>query len=157
MASSTPHVILLEVNGGKDAERPIHTALVVTTAVTPGDLLIWSAGKVTPSTTAADTDVPTMFAVEQPFLDPRINTSPAIDTDYAVDAVARFIYPQAGDVVYGWIEGSHAAVLKGAALESSDVDGCLQAFSNGRIIAFADEDKDNSGSANPARIKVRVA
>lgn len=157
MASSTPHVILLEVNGGSHAERRIHTALVVTTAVTPGDLLIWSSGKVTPSTTAADTDVPTMFAVEQAFLDPRIATNPAIDTDYAVDTSAKFIYPQAGDVVYGWIETGHAAVVKGAALESSDVDGCLQAFTSGRIIGFADEDKDNSGGGAPARIKVRIA
>lgn len=156
MASSTPHTILLQVNGGKDAERPIHEAQVVTTAVTPGDLLLWSSGKVTPSTTAADVDCPKMFAVENPYLDPRTATSPAIDTDYAVDAVARFIYAQPGDLIYGWLE-TGANVAKGAALEPSDVDGCLQAYTNGRIIAFADEDKDNSGGGSPVRIKARVA
>jgi hypothetical protein len=156
MASSTPNTILLEVNGGPVAERRVHEAVVVTTAVTPGDLLIWSSGSITPSTTAADTDCPTIFAVENPYLDPLVATSPAIDTDYAVAAVARYVYPMAGDVVYGWLE-TGANVAKGAALESSDVDGCLQAFTSGRIIGFADEAKDNSGGGAPVRVKVRIA
>jgi hypothetical protein len=62
----------------------------------------------------------------------------------------------AGDVIYGWLE-TGANVAKGAALEPSDVDGCLQAFTNGRIIGFADEDKDNSAGGAPARIRVRIA
>lgn len=152
MASSTPNTILLKANGGGD--RTVEEAEVVTTAVTPGDLLIWSSGKVTPSTTAADTDNPTMFAVENPYLDPAIATNPAIDTTYATGAIARFIYPQRGDVIYGWLEDG-ASVSKGAALEASQDDGCLQAFTSGRIHCFADEDKAASGAR--ARIRVRIA
>lgn len=153
MASSTPNTILLKTNGGGD--RTVEEAVVVTTAITPGDLLIFGAsGQVTPSTTAADTDNPTMFAVENPYLDPTVATSPAIDTTYAVAAVARFIYPQRGDVVYGWLEDG-GNVAKGDPLEASQDDGCLQAFSSGRIHGFADEAKTASGAR--ARIRVRIA
>lgn len=155
MASSTPNTILLKANGGGD--RTVEEAIVVTTAITPGDLIMFGAsGQVTPSTTAADTDNPTMFAVENPNLDPTVATNPAIDTDYAVGAVARFIYPQRGDVVYGWLE-DEGNVAKGDPLEASETDGCLQAFSTGRIHGFADEAVNNTGGSGPVRIRVRIA
>jgi hypothetical protein len=157
MASSTPHIILLQTNGGKADERPIFEAVVHTAAVTPGDLLLLSASGVTPNTNAADVDAPKIFAIELPYLDPRISTSPASDTDYAVAAVARYIFAQPGDLVYGFIETGHAAVALGAALEASNIAGCLQAHSTGRIIGFAAEAVDNSGGGTPARIKVRIA
>jgi len=154
MSSTTPKTILLTVNGGDVAERPIVEAQVVTAAVTPGDLITWSSGKVAPNATAADTDAQIMVAVENPYLDPRTATSPAIDTDYAVDKVARFIYPQPGDVCYMWLKNA-GNVAKGAALES-DGAGALQAFASGRIVAFADEAKNNTSGA-AARLKVRIA
>jgi len=157
MASSTPHIILLQTNGGKADERPIFEAVVHTAAVTPGDLLLLSASGVTPNTNAADADAQKIFAIENPYLDPRISTSPAIDTDYAVGTVARYIFAQPGDLVYTWIETGHAAVALGAALEASNVAGCLQAHSTGRIIGYAAEAVDNSGGGTPARIKVRIA
>jgi hypothetical protein len=154
MASTTPKVILLTVNGGDTAERPVNEAQVVTAAVTPGDLLTWSSGKVTPNATAADADAQTIVAVESPYLDPRTATSPAIDTDYAVDKVARFIYPVSGDVCYMWLE-TGANVAKGAALESNGA-GALQVYTSGRIVAFANEAVNNA-SGSDARIKVRIA
>lgn len=156
MSSSTPHVILLQVNGGKADERPIFEAVVHTAAVTPGDLLLLSASGVTPNTNAADADAPKIFAVENPYLDPRTATNPAIDTDYAVAAMARYIFAQPGDLIYGWLETGDNVAL-GAALEASNVAGCLQTFTNGRIIGYAAEAKDNSGGGAPVRIKVRVA
>lgn len=158
MASATPHIILLRVNGGDREERPIIDNILVkaANAVTPGDLVIFDAGELKPNATAADVDAPSMWAVEFPYIDPRITATDAIDTDYAAGTAARFIYGQAGDVIYAWIEASHAAVLKGAPLESAS-GGDLQAYSNGRILAFADENKDNSGSGTHARIRVRLA
>lgn len=156
MAASTPKTILLEVNGGSYDDRPIHEIVVHTAAVTPGDLLLNSGSGVTPNDNAADADAEKLFAVENPYLDPRTNTDPAIDTDYAIAAIARCIYAQPGDVIYGWLETS-ANVAKGAALEASNIAGCVQAYSGGRIIAFADEAKDNSGGSGPVRIRLRIA
>jgi hypothetical protein len=157
MASSTPNTILLRVNGGDVDERPVNEAIVkAASPVTPGDLVIFDTGELKPNATAADVDAPNMWAVENPYIDPRVTTTAAIDTDYAAAATARFIYGQPGDVIYAWIEASHAAVVKGAPLESAS-GGDLQAYSTGRIVAFADENVDNSGGGSHARIRVRVA
>lgn len=155
MASTTHHTILLEVNGGDTAERPVHEALVLTTAVTPGDLITYTTGgKVIPNATAADADAQIIVAVENPYLDPRTSTSAAINTDYTDGKSARFIYPQRGDVCYMWIE-TGSDVAKGAPLESNGA-GALQAYTSGRIVAFADEAVANS-SGSDARIKARIA
>jgi hypothetical protein len=155
MASSTPNTILLKRNG-KDSDPEVLEIVVHTAAVTPGDLLLKNGSGVTPNTNAADADAQVLFAIEQPYIDPRVTTSKAIDTDYAIAAVARCIYPNRGDLLYAWLE-TGANVADGAALEASNVAGCLQAYTNGRIIAFADEAKDNSGGAGPVRIKARIA
>jgi hypothetical protein len=154
MASTTPNTILLSTNDKQD--RAVYEETVVSAAVTPGDLVIYSGAGVTPNSTAADVDAPIAFAIEFPYLDPRTTTSKAIDTDYAVAAKARIIFPQRGDEIYAWLE-TGANVARGAALEASNVAGCLQAYTSGRIIAFADEAKDNSGGGAPVRIKARIA
>lgn len=158
MASSTPKTILLEVNGGSYDERPVHDDALVLAAntITPGDLITWDTAELKPNATAADADAQVMVAVENPYLDPRTATSPAIDTDYAAAAACRYIYPQSGDLLYMWIKAGHAAVVRGAPLESAS-GGDLQAYSNGRIIGFADEAVDNSGGGSHARIRVRIA
>lgn len=157
MASLTAHTILLRVNGGDREERPIIEAIVkAASPVTPGDLVIYDTGEIKPNATAADVDAPAMFADDNVYLDTRNVTTSAIDTDYAAGETCRFRWLQAGDLVYAWIEASHAAVLKGAALESAS-GGDLQALSTGRLIGWADENKDNSGSGTHARIRVRVA
>lgn len=158
MASATPHTILLRVNGGDRDERPTveHCLVKAANAVTPGDLITFDAGEVKPNATAADVDAASMWAIESDYNDPRTVATAAIDTDYAAAAECYFIYGQTGDVIYGWIEASHAAVLKGAPLESAG-GGDLQAYSSGKILAFAEEDKDNSGSGSHARIRVRLA
>ena len=156
MASSTPHVILIRCNDINGDVRPRYEAVVHTAAVTPGDFLLKTASGVTPAGTAADVDAEILVAVETPYLDPRTATSPAIDTDYAIAAVARYIIPQRGDIVYAWLEDT-ANVAQGAALEIGTAAGSLQAYTSGRIVCFADEAVNNSSGGASARIKVRIA
>lgn len=155
MASSTPNTILVRRNS-RDAELPVYEAVVHTAAVTPGDFLLETSSGVTPAGTAADVDAEILVAVENPYLDPRTTTTAAIDTDYAIAAVARYVIPQRGDVVYAWLETA-GNVAQGAALEIGSQAGSLQAYSSGRIVAFAAEAVNNSGGGSPARIKVRIA
>lgn len=154
MASNTPNTILLKVNGG--GERPVEEYVVHTAAVTPGDFVTLGASGVTPNGSAADADAQQLIAIENPYLDPRSNANAAIDTDYAVAAYARCIWPQKGDLVYAWLEDEGNVVI-GAALEIGSDAGALQAFSTGRIVAFAAEAVNNTGGSGPVRIKVRIA
>jgi hypothetical protein len=152
MASSTPHVIVLQTNE-EGAERPICEALATTTTIKPGHLLMFSSGKLVINDDDADTDAPKMFAVENPFYK-ATTTEAAIDHAYAADETVRYIWPQAGDILYAFIETA-SDVARGAALESDGAGG-LQAWTAGRIIAFADEDKANA-TGSQARIRVRIA
>lgn len=153
MSASTPKTILLKTNGG--AERTIEEELVTDAALTPGEFVIPTATGVRPHNVAADVDAPKMVCVENPYIDPRVVSGAAIDHDYEVGEVARIIYPQAGDLVYAWLE-DEGNVAKGAALES-DGAGALQAYTSGRILAFAAEAVNNTGGSGPVRIKVRIA
>lgn len=156
MASTTPNTILLQVNGGSYAERKVHEAVVkAASPITPGDLITWDTGELKPNATAADADAQRMVAIENPWHDNLSITTVAIDTDYAAAAVCRFIYPQEGDLCYMWIEASHAAVAKGAPLESGS-GGDLQAWTSGRIIGFSDEAHAGPGGSH-GRIRVRMA
>jgi hypothetical protein len=155
MASSTPKTILLEVNG---AERPIFEKLVVTTAVTPGDLLsISTAGKVAPYNGAAGA-TNKMFALENPYA--ATSTSAAIDQDYAVGDLCRFVFAQPGDLVYAWLADSQTATI-GSPLVSTTTAGHLgvgtvdASLVEGALVGFADEAVTTSGAV--ARIKVRIA
>lgn len=154
MVSASPNTILLKVNGG--GERPIEEYVVHTAAVTPGDFVTLGASGVTPNGAAADVDAQKLVALETPYLDPRTNTSPAIDTDYAVAAYARCAWVQPGDMVYAWLE-DEGNVAVGAALEIGSDAGALQAYTSGRIVAFAAEAVNNTGGSGPVRIKVRIA
>lgn len=168
MASSTPKVILLTVNGEK---RPIFEA-VADAALTPGELVRFSSDdELQPHGTAAGLAAP-MFCVENPYTDP--GTTAAIDTDYAIATSARYIWAQPGDIIYAFLaDGENVA--KGDAL-MSDGAGALkkfvaytQAVDEGGaatytiavpdrvIVAFADQDLNNSAGGARARIKVRAA
>jgi hypothetical protein len=152
MASSTPHVIVLQTNE-EGAERPICEGLASTTTIKPGHLIKFSSGVLIINGTAADADAPLMFAVENPFYKPT-TTEAAIDHAYAAAETVRYIWAQPGDLLYAWLANS-ISVVRGAPLESDGVGG-LQAWTTGRIVAFADEIVTNALAAQ-ARIKVRVA
>lgn len=155
MAASTPSTILLKPNGGPYAERSVFEETVVSADITPGEFVIFSSGSVRPHNVAADVDAPNILAVENAYLDPRVSTSNPIDTDYAVAAKAKLIFPQTGDLCYCFLEAA-ANVAKGAPLEHNG-SGHLQAYSTGKIVAYAAEAKDNSGGGSSVRIKVWIA
>jgi len=148
MASSTPHTILLQVNG---LERPVYEKNAGDANVKPGHLLAISSGKVIPHATAKAAVVK-MVAVEHGFR----NTSGAtlnIDTGYANNDTVPFVYPQAGDLVYMVLEQGEN-VAAGALLEAAD-GGELQAYTDGYVIGAAEEAANATAAA--VRIKVRIA
>lgn len=164
MATTTSKRILLKVNG---AERPIFEAKA-NAALTPGELLAWSADdELDPHGTAGGNAQP-MFCVENPYDDD--NTVAAIDSDYALADTARYVVAQPGDEVYAFIAAGES-VAKGDPLES-DGAGALQAHTapsidesgtatttiyHRAIVGWAAEDKDNSGGGSRVRIRVSVA
>lgn len=129
---------------------PLRKEALAGGVVTPGDLLTWSAGTLIVNATAADVDAQNMVAAENDL------RGDGIDTDYASGDQVQYFVPRAGDELYMWIETGHAAVVKGAPLESAS-GGDLQAYSSGRILFFAAEDVDNSGGGTHARIQVEAA
>jgi hypothetical protein len=155
MASSTYNTILITANGG---HRPIFE-YEADEALTPGELVRFDADDELEPHGTANGVAQKVFVVENPYATG--NTSKAIDQDYALGDSARVIFGQPGDVVYAWLKaGVNAA--KGDAL-TSDGAGALQkptvdaSLLSGAIVAFADEDKDNSGGGTRVRIKARVA
>lgn len=130
---------------------PLRKEGVAGDAIIPGDLITFDAtGDVIVNATAADADAQRMVAVENDL------RGDDIDTAYAEDDQVQYVTPRQGDELYMWIEAGHAAVVKGAALESAS-GGDLQAHSTGRIVGFAAEDVDNSGGGTHARIQVEAA
>lgn len=148
MASSTPHTILLEVNG---VERPVFEKQAGAATVKPGHLLAISSGKVVINPTAG-IDTTRMVAIEHGFRNTSGSTT-NIETAYAENDVVPFIYPQAGDLVYMVLEQGEN-VAAGAALEAAD-GGELQAVTTGAVIGIAEEACNATSAAT--RIKVRIA
>lgn len=148
MASSTPHTILLQVNG---LERPVFEKQAGAATVKPGHLLAISSGKVVINPTAK-VDTVRMVAIEHGFRNTS-GTTLNIETAYADNDTVPFIYPQAGDLVYMVLEQGEN-VAAGAALEAAD-GGELQAFTDGAVIGIAEEACNATAAAT--RIKVRIA
>lgn len=146
MASSTPNIICLQVNGG---ERPIFESKS-SAAVTPGELLAIGASTLAAYGTAAKaTGFLKAVAVENPYApDP---TAKAIDQDYASGDTVRYVIPQPGDMLYCWLK-SGENVAYGAVLETA-TGGQLQAVTSGTAICIAEEAVNAASAA--ARIKVR--
>lgn len=164
MAATTAKTILLKINGG---ERPYFEAKA-NVALTPGELLKWSADDELDPHSMAGGNAQPLFAVENPYDDD--NTVAAIDSDYALGDTVRYVVAQPGDEIYAFLaDGENVA--KGDPLES-DGAGALQAHTAPSIdesgsdtttiyyraiVAWAAEDKDNSAGGARARIRVSVA
>lgn len=156
MAKTTPDTILLRVNGGPNDERPVYEDLLAVAAVTPGDLIEHNSGGVRRHNAAGIAQK--MFAVENPYIDPRVTATKAVDTSYASGAAVRRIYPQTGDVIWGWIaDGETVAVgsplisagagsLGTVTIDADDLEGTL--------VAWSEEAKTASGKT---RCKIRIA
>ncbi len=155
MASSTFNTILVTING---SERPLFE-YEADEALTPGELVRFDADdELEPHGTAGGV-AQKIFVVENPYAE--THTAKSIDTDYALGDYARVVFAQPGDVVYAWLAAGETAI-KGSAL-ISDAAGALKVETvdgdtvAGSIVAFADEDKDNSGGGARVRILARVA
>jgi hypothetical protein len=155
MASTTYNTILITVNG---AHRPLFE-FKADEALTPGELVRFDADDELEPHGTANGVAQKIFVVENPYAP--LNNTKAIDQDYALGDSARVVYGQPGDVIYAWLKnGVNAAkgdvlTSDGAgALQKPTVDATLLA---GSVVAFADEDKDNSAGGARVRIKVRVA
>lgn len=148
MASSTPNVILLQVNGLK---RPFFEKNAGNANVKPGHLLAISNGKVIPHATPKAAVVK-MVAIEHGFRNTS-GTTRNIETAYANNDAVPFVYPQSGDLVYMILEQGEN-VTAGTLLEAAD-DGELQAYTDGYIIGSAEEAANATSAA--VRIKVRIA
>lgn len=146
MASSSAHVIVLQVNG---LERPVFEKQAATATVKPGHLLEITAGKVQPNSVAGAGGV-RMVAVEHGFRNAL--TSLNIETPFPADDVVPFIYPQSGDLLY-LILKSGQNVAAGAKLEAA-TGGEVQALTTGAVICIAEEAAD--ASAGAVRIKARM-
>jgi hypothetical protein len=151
MASSTPHVIVLQTNE-EGAERPVLEGLAHTTTIKPGHLVCWSSGELV---VHADDDAlaAPMFAVENPFAE--VSSGANIDHAYAADELVRYVWAQPGDLIYAWLETANNAT-KGAALTSDGAGGLQLSPTAGAVIAWADEDLNNT-TGSQARLRVRVA
>jgi hypothetical protein len=151
MASSTPHVIVLQTNE-EGAARPIQEGLATPATIKPGHLIMWSSGKLILHDNDDAPGAP-MFAVENPFAE--VTSGANIDHAYAADETVRFVWAQPGDLIYAFLETGNNAT-KGLALTSDGAGGFQITPAAGAIIAWADEDLNNT-TGSQARLKVRVA
>ena len=148
MASSTPHTILLQVNG---LERPVFEKQAGAATVKPGHMLTISGGKVVINPTAKLATT-LMVAIEHGFRN-TTGTTLNIETAYPADDMVPFIYPQAGDLVY-MVLASGQNVAAGAVLEAA-TGGELTAWTNGPVVGIAEEACNATAAAK--RVKVRIA
>ena len=153
MASSTPNIILLQVNG---AERPIFERLAGGT-VTPGDhLTLGTNGRVT-ALAGAGAVSRKMFALENPFAPNPAQT--ALAQTYAEHDNVRYVYAQPGDLVYARLAASQTIDV-GDILVASATGGCLAKVTidatvlTGAVVGVAEEAVTTTGSTG--RIKIRV-
>lgn len=141
---------------------PIRKEAAASEAITPGELLAFSSGKLIPHGTAGG-DAQKMFAVEEDFV------GDGIDTDYAADDQVQYIVARQGDEVNAFLKNGEN-VARGDPLES-DGAGALQkhtalsvvesgsatkAVYANAIVGFAAEAINNTG-ASRVRIKVEAA
>ncbi len=148
MASSTSHVVVIQVNG---LERPVFEKLAGNANVKPGHLLEISAGKVIPNATGGANNVK-MVAVEHGFRNTS-GTTLNVETAYANGDTVPFVYPQAGDVL-NMVLASGQNVALGAKLEAA-TGGEVTALASGTLIGVAEEAVNATSAAK--RIKVRMA
>lgn len=143
MSANTPKYIELYGYGVQNE------ATVTDAAVTPGMLVTRSAGGVRPHNVAGETAAPA-FAQEYGM------TGRGIDDDYAIGDQIVYKTYCAGSSVYAWAHAGGAAIAANAFLKSAG-DGTLElASTDDVVVAQALEAVDNSGGANPARIRVEI-
>ena len=142
MAKVLPRVILLRGRGER-REAP------AAAAITPGMLIAYNtSGSFVPHPTAAGA-ARKIFAVEND------HNGKGIDDAYATNDYVQGEELTSGCDVNALVAAGHAAIARGAKLESAG-NGTLRAVTAGFPIAEALEAVDNSGGGAAARIKVTI-
>jgi hypothetical protein len=142
MAKTLPRVILLRGRGER-REAP------AAGAITPGHLIAYnSSGSFVVHPTAA-VATNKIFAVEDD------HNGKGIDDAYATNDYVQAEELHAGCDVNALVAAGHAAIVRGALLESAG-NGTLRALTGNFPIAKALESVDNSGGGTAARIKVSL-
>ena len=152
-----PTTILLTVND-RGSERPIFEDNAGA-ALMPGHLVAFDAsGDLIPHGTA-DGNAQKLFAIENPYQTP--GASDSIETAYTSGALVRYFRAQSGDTVYallkdeGNVSRGDPLVSEGdGTLDTATIDATVAA---GAVVAYADEDVDNTGGSGPVRIRAVVA
>lgn len=158
MASTTPNVILVEVNS-ESGSRPINEGSKAAEIITPGQFIEMDTSEtLVKHPTASGNAQPIRIAVESPYGDDF--TVSALANTYIVGEGVRFIHPQAGDIVYAFIKASETLV-KGRSRLVSDGAGALQVVSTvdatviaGAIIAVSEVDAVIGGSATRQLVRI---
>ena len=153
MASSTPNIVLLQVNG---AERPVFEKIAAST-ITPGDLVeVDSTGKLAAIASAGKVNG-RLIALENPFAsDP---TLAALAQNYSAGDTVRYIYAQRGDLVNARVAASQTVVI-GSQLISTTTGGCLGITTvdattlEGALVAIAEVAVTTTGSTG--RVQARI-
>jgi hypothetical protein len=141
-----PNTIVLNTVSDFIKEAP----LAAGKAITPGMWLQYTSGAATvePHSSSSAVPAPRIIAVELP-----IRSGSGIDDDYDEDGEAvAYHFAAPGDELYCLLEAGDQATL-GELLESNGA-GLLQTGSEAFVRAL--EAVDNSGSCDPARIRVEV-
>ena len=153
MASSTPNIVLLQVNG---AERPVFEKIAAGT-ITPGDLVeVDSTGKLAAIASAGKVNGQ-LIALENPFAsDPTLT---ALAQNYAAGDTVRYVYAQRGDLVNARVAASQTVVI-GSQLISTTTGGCLGITTvdattlEGALVAIAEVAVTTTGSTD--RVQARI-
>ena len=158
MASATPKVILVQVNS-ESGSRPIHNEdPAAVTVIQAGELVEMNASEQIIVHASADGPAhPVRVAVEDPYGDDP--TVSIFENTYAIGDNVRYIYPQAGDLLYMLIEAS-AVLVKGVTMLASAGDGSLQVIVPdaadvvGTVVGQAWEDVTIGGTASRALVRM---
>lgn len=161
MASSAAHTIVLRSNNPDNMMQRVQEApCQAAVTITPGMLLAWgTTNTVKPHATADGALEGRKVALENPWSNH--GSGGAIDHAYAAGETVPFIFAQSGDVLYMLLEAA-ANVAKGAPLAPNGA-GALQAITvdasalEESVVGYAEEAVNNSGGADPVRIRVRIA
>jgi len=154
---ATPKTILLRVNS-RHADPPLFEAPATDALIKPGHFIIMlSTGKVDGTPTAA-LWTPKWIAVENPYIDPTVTSTDAIDTVYAVNEPVRYVRLKSGDEVYALLTDEENVAI-GAMLSTGVGGEVIEATpaTDQTVIGIALEAVNNTGGSGALRIRMAIA
>lgn len=155
---ATPKTILLRVNS-RHEDRPLFEAPATDALIMPGHFIqLLSTGKADANTTTAIWS-PKWIAVENPYIDPTVVSTIAIDTPYAEDDSVRYVRLQPGDEVYALLTDEENVAI-GEPLGPSGTAGeviSATTATDETVFGIALEAVDNTGGSGALRIRMAIA